>query len=164
MEESQKIRKITQKEASQINANDVAYYTLTDGTIVHIKREEEGASGADQLQNVQQFAGENKFSSAEEQPLLQNQNELVQQYQEIENTTEDNQVIQQGQNVASNEYQEQVQMESQIQNQEQQLLDEGQNINNLAINSNLENMVQILNEDNQNILQPIPNPHLINLI
>ena len=45
-------------------------------------------------------------------------------------------------------------MESQIQNQEQQLLDEGQNINNLAINSNLDNMVQIQNEDNQNILQP----------
>ena len=100
MEESQKIRKITQKEASQINANDVAYYTLTDGTIVHIKREEEGASGAGQLQNAQQFEGENKFSGAEEQPLIQNQNELVQQYQEIENTTEDNQVIQQEQNVA----------------------------------------------------------------
>ena len=154
MEESQKIRKITQKEASQINANDIAYYTLTDGTIVHIKREEEGTSGTDQLQNVQQFAGENNFPGAEEQPLVQNQNELDQQYQEIENTTEDNQVIQQEQNIASNEYQEQVKMESQIQNQEQQFLEEGQNINNLALNSNLDNMVQIQNEDNQNILQP----------
>ena len=38
MEDSQKVRQMTQKEVSQIDANQVAYYTLTDGTIVKIKK------------------------------------------------------------------------------------------------------------------------------
>ena len=71
MEEPEKIRQLTQKEVSQIDANQVAYYTLTDGTIVRIKREDEN-EGAGQSQNEQQFLGQNQSMGVEEQAVAQN--------------------------------------------------------------------------------------------
>jgi hypothetical protein len=73
MEEPEKIRQLTQKEVSQIDANQVAYYTLTDGTIVRIKREDEN-EGAGQSQNEQQFLGQNQSMGVEEQAVAQNEN------------------------------------------------------------------------------------------
>ena len=106
MEESQKVRQLTQKEVSQIDANQVAYYTLTDGTIIRIKKDDENAE-AGQSQNEQQFVAQNQSSGVQEQALAQNENESPVKYQENQNTMEANQINQQEQITLSNQYQDQ---------------------------------------------------------
>ena len=141
MEEPEKIRQLTQKEVSQIDANQVAYYTLTDGTIVRIKREDEN-EGAGQSQNEQQFLGQNQSMGVEEQAVAQNENISPEKYQETQNSIELNQINQQEQNTLPNEYQEQQQI-----NQEE----------NYQMNTNLNPVMQTQTENNQtiqSILQP----------
>ena len=46
MEPIQKVRQISQKEAREIDANNVDFFTLTDGTIVRIKGEGEASYGS----------------------------------------------------------------------------------------------------------------------
>ena len=78
MEDSQKVRQMTQKEVSQVDASQVAYYTLTDGTIVKIKREGENVE-AGQSQNEPQYIVQNQ--GVEEQVLAQNENLSPEKYQ-----------------------------------------------------------------------------------
>ena len=95
MEDSQKVRQMTQKEVSQIDANQVAYYTLTDGTIVKIKKEGENVE-AGQSQNEQQYIAQNQ--GVDEQALAQNENLSPEKNQVNANTMEVNQMNQQEQN------------------------------------------------------------------
>lgn len=131
MEDSQKVRQMTQKEVSQVDASQVAYYTLTDGTIVKIKREGENVE-AGQSQNEPQYIVQNQ--GVEEQVLAQNENLSPEKYQVNPNAMELNQMNQQEQNTLSNQYQDQVQIES----QQQQYLNQEQNMNNYQMNTNVE--------------------------
>lgn len=105
MEETQKACQLSQKEISQIDIKQIAFYTLKDGTILQIKQEKENTN-EEQLNNNQQLPEENQ---------QENQQENLEQIQETQN----NQINEQEQNLESNEYQEQVQIESQNQYQEQ---------------------------------------------
>lgn len=145
MEEPNNVRFISQKEASQIDANNVDYYTLTDGTIIHIKREgEEGQLIGEKNQGQeQQKIAQSQEIEGEGQQI---QNQFINQNIEIQNSTESNQINQQ--------YQQQ----SQIKTQNQQILTESENqyqING-QINSNLKY------QGKEEILQPVNNDGYFN--
>lgn len=145
MEGSNKVRLISQKEASEIDANNVEYFTLTDGTIIHIKKEgEEEQLINNQYQgNEQQVLAQNQEIGGEEQKYYQAQNELLGQNAEIQDSIGANQIKQQGQNYILNQYQKESQIQTQTQNQ--QILTE---------NENQYQMNGELSSDNQGILGP----------
>lgn len=79
----EKVRQISQKEASQIDVNNVDYFTLTDGTIIKIKKEGGESSGA-QLQEQGQYINQNIQNSAsdyQEQSQYQQTNEYQNNYE-----------------------------------------------------------------------------------
>lgn len=135
MEETQKACQLSQKEISQIDIKQIAFYTLKDGTILQIKQEKENTN-EEQLNNNQQLPEENQ---------QENQQENLEQIQETQN----NQINEQEQNLESNEYQEQVQIESQNQYQEQ-----GEE--QIQVREQEEEQEQkILNQGEENVNSPI---------
>ena len=125
MEGFQNFCQISQNDVRKIDASQVSYYTLKDGTIVHIKREDEATNY--HLQNDQQFIADNYSNSKQNQQM---ESPLV------------------------NQYQEQAQFGSENQYQEQQILNSQENENNLQMNSNLVSGNQTQIENEQVILQP----------
>lgn len=74
------VHQISQKEVRLIDANTVDYYTLTDGTIIKIKREGEEDIGAQiqgQNQNINQNSAEEFQGQSQYQKNVQNQNQLL---------------------------------------------------------------------------------------
>lgn len=142
MEGTNNVRIISQKEASEIDANNVEYYTLTDGTIIHIKREgEEGLLIGNKNQD-QQIIDQNQEIEGEVQQV---QNQLDNQNAEIQASLESNQINEQDNNYFSNQYQQQ----SQIQTQKQILTgSKNQYQMNAEYNSNRQY------KENREILQP----------
>lgn len=137
MENSENVVKVSLEEASKIDANEIAYYTLTDGTIIRVKREGEEAYG-------EQSQGQEKNISQKQnvQSRAKKSNIYIQeQNAELQNSYEANQMSQQS---SSNKYQEQ----SQFQNQ--QVLSSSENKNNSQINSGMKTNVQY----SEQILQP----------
>ena len=91
MEDLKNVRVITQKEAEQIDANNVDYFTLTDGTIVRIKKEGEGEKvGGVQYGGEQQVLTQYNQSSEEEILNQQSQNQISEQNKEIQTSLETN--------------------------------------------------------------------------
>ena len=137
MDKSENVVKISLEEASKIDANEIAFYTLTDGTIIRVKREGEEAYGEQsqgQDKNISQK--QNVQSSSKKNNIY-----IQEQKAELQNNYEANQMSQQS---SSNKYQEQ----SQIQNQ--QVLSSSENENNLQINSGIQENAQYSGQ----ILQP----------
>ena len=85
MEESPKVSKLNAKEISKIDANQIAFYTLTDGTIVRIKKDGEN-NGENQLLTEQKI-------------LAKNQKDLLEKNQEQQiNQNDENIILQPGEN------------------------------------------------------------------
>lgn len=83
----EKVRQVSQKEASQIDVNNVDYFTLTDGTIIKIKKEGEESAGA-QFQEQGQYINQNIQNSAndyQEQSQYQQSNEYQNNYESSSN-------------------------------------------------------------------------------
>ena len=88
MEDLKNARLITQKEAKQIDANNVDYFTLTDGTIVRIKKEGENNDGVQYGVEQQQILGQNNQNTEEEVINQQNLNQISEQNKVIQTTLE----------------------------------------------------------------------------
>lgn len=106
------VRQISQKEVRLIDANTVDYYTLTDGTIIKIKREGEEDIGAQiqgQNQNINQNSAEEFQGQSQYQKNVQNQNQLLSGNANTNNiyimSNEGGNYSQSHQNLASNYYQ-----------------------------------------------------------
>lgn len=83
----EKVRQVSQKEAGQIDVNNVDYFTLTDGTIIKIKKEGEESAGA-QFQEQGQYINQNIQNSAndyQEQSQYQQSNEYQNNYESSSN-------------------------------------------------------------------------------
>ena len=87
MEGTQDVRHLSPQEVASINTNDVAFYTLLDGTVVRIKQKDENAIGEGvQFQDGEQIpieynqnAGEEDFKIQQNQESnIQLQNEMLQ--------------------------------------------------------------------------------------
>lgn len=106
------VHQISQKEVRLIDANTVDYYTLTDGTIIKIKREGEEDIGAQiqgQNQNINQNSAEEFQGQSQYQKNVQNQNQLLSGNANTNNiyimSNEGGNYSQSHQNLASNYYQ-----------------------------------------------------------
>lgn len=106
------VLQISQKEVRLIDANTVDYYTLTDGTIIKIKREGEEDIGAQiqgQNQNINQNSAEEFQGQSQYQKNVQNQNQLLSGNANTNNiyimSNEGGNYSQSHQNLASNYYQ-----------------------------------------------------------
>ena len=94
MEPIQKVRQISQKEAREIDANNVDFFTLTDGTIIRIKGEGETSYGS----GTQIKGGEpilTQINEIEEGINNQNKNNFVPQNKEIQTTIEESNQVNQ---------------------------------------------------------------------
>ena len=105
MEPIQKVRQISQKEAREIDANNVDFFTLTDGTIVRIKGEGESSYGSGAqikggepiLSQINENSGEEGINSKEIKASIEKSNQMKQQEQ----------------NILSSQYQQKVQIQNQ---------------------------------------------------
>ena len=105
MEPIQKVHQISQKEAREIDANNVDFFTLTDGTIVRIKGEGESSYGSGAqikggepiLSQINENSGEEGINSKEIKASIEKSNQMKQQEQ----------------NILSSQYQQKVQIQNQ---------------------------------------------------
>lgn len=148
MEPIQKVRQISQKEAREIDANNVDFFTLTDGTIVRIKGEGETSYGS----GTQIKGGEpilTQINEIEEGINNQNKKNFVPQNKEIQTTIEESKKVnQQEQNILSKQYQSKVQI------QNQQLSNKIEKENNVQVNTNLTSVNKAFDQNEDEILQP----------
>ena len=137
MEPIQKVRQISQKEVREIDANNVDFFTLTDGTIVRIKSEGETSYGSGNqikggkpnLTQINEISGEEGINSKEIKASKE----------------ESNQMNQQEQNILSSQYQQKVQ----IQNQQVSNIKE-----NFQVKTNLTSGNEAIDQNSDEILQP----------
>ena len=152
MESSAQVKLVTQEEANQIDINDVKYYTLTDGTIIRIKDEEDNKEEPEIRFDEQVSSQKNQ----NEDINIQSQKQLLEENNEIQTSkeqTHQNKREEQNPNISSNQYQYQYQPEEKIQRQNHQILNFDQKNNNLKKNTNLNSGIK--NQRNQGeILEP----------
>ena len=149
MEPVQKVRQISQKEVKEIDANNVDFFTLTDGTIIRIKGKEEVLYGTG-VKNKEREAilTQNNEINGEEGVKVQSKNHFSTQ-KEIQTTKEEsNQINQQEQNILSSQYQQEVQI------QNEQVTNKKEKESNFQINSNLTSGNEALVQNTDEILQP----------
>lgn len=145
---------MTQKEANQIDANDIEYYTLTDGTIIHIKGEDKNDNKNDpELQSEDQLIPQKKQNK---DINIQSQNQLLEENNKDQTSIEQTNQIshqeqEQNQNIISNQYQ--YQEESQMRVRKKQILNYNQNHNNFQKNNDLTSGIQIQSREEE-ILEP----------
>lgn len=152
MESSAQVKLVTQEEANQIDINDVKYYTLTDGTIIRIKGEEDNKEEPEIRFDEQVSSQKNQ----NEDIKIQSQKQLLEENNEIQTSieqTHQNKRQEQNPNISSNQYQYQYQPEEKNQRQNHQILNFDQKNNNLKKNTNLNSGIK--NQRNQGeILEP----------
>lgn len=143
MEPIQKVRQISLKEARKIDANNVDFFTLTDGTIVRIKGEGETSyepgvqikRGEPILTQINEINGEEGINN-------QNKNQIQTAKEEI------NQLNQQNQNILTSQYQ------LKVQTKKQQMSNRREKENNFQVNTNLTSGNEGLVQNEEEILQP----------
>ena len=102
MEDSQNVCQISQSDAHKIDASQVSYYTLKDGTKVQIKREGEDEETNNQLKNEQQFIAKNYSNSKQNQQMESSLlNQSQKQDQQILNNQENENNLQMNSNLIS---------------------------------------------------------------
>ena len=159
MEESKKVRHISQQEAREIDATKVAYFTLNDGTVLLVKNEANTESEEIPQENMTGEEQQYQMNSNEEEEAL-NQNVEEQNAEEVNEQLPEEQELQKNEVVSGQENQEQVQIESQNENQQVFTTSENEQINNVQIQnvntqdtqqqiSNLENNIPSENENIQ---------------
>lgn len=150
MEESEKVRHISQQEAKEIDATKVAYFTLNDGTVLLIK---ENVSP-----QTQEIAQEN-IASGEEQQYQINSNqeeEILNQNAEDQNIEGENEQLPEEQELQQNivsgqENQEEIQIQNQTENQQIITGTENEQINNIQTQSQNTQNTQEIQQQTSNI-------------
>lgn len=140
MEPIQKVRQISQKEAREIDANNVDFFTLTDGTIVRIKGEGEASYGSGAqikegqpiLSQINKISGEEGINSKEIKASIEESNQMKQ----IEH------------NILTRQYKQKVQV------QNQQVSNIREEENNFQVKTSLTSGNEALGQNTDEILQP----------
>ena len=140
MEPIQKVRQISQKEAREIDANNVDFFTLTDGTIVRIKGEGESSYGSGAqikggepiLSQINEISGEEGINSKEIKASIEKSNQMKQQEQ----------------NILPSQYQQKVQIPN------QQVSNIREEDNNFQVKTSLISGNEGLSQNTDEILQP----------
>ena len=118
---SQKVRQLSQKEVEEIDVNDIAYYTLTDGTIVHIKNEGTGRPPKRSYQPKKQLMTKSKQANTYSKYKYQNQNTFSAKNKRVYTSIGKNRTYQQprSQFMTLNRYRHQYQKNQKNQKKEQ---------------------------------------------
>ena len=118
---SQKVRQLSQKEVEEIDVNDIAYYTLTDGTIVHIKNEGTGRPPKRSYQPKKQLMIKSKQANTYSKYKYQNQNTFSAKNKRVYTSIGKNRTYQQprSQFMTLNRYRHQYQKNQKNQKKEQ---------------------------------------------
>ena len=152
MEEVQKVRQVTQSEAKEIDTSKISYFTLIDGTVVVVKRnEKEGLNQQvpmveSQKEEDAKFQLENKSKNVEQEIQIQSQNEQLISENNDTNNILPNQINQQN-NLSNQEYPEQDQIQNQSPNQQFLSGSENEKISKISsyISSGFQNQSKIKN-------------------
>ena len=137
MESYQKVCQMSREEAQKVDPNNVAYYTLTDGTIIHIKNETQ-KSPQTRFKSVKQTIGQKRQTSTNYRNIYRNLNEASNSKRQFQTSVGKRKVYRQSQNILLNQNQSQKQAQKEKTQQKK------------TITSKL----YIRNKNRGNILQP----------